>query len=64
MTQSENYRRSGAECLGHAAKAPFPEDRVLWLTLAQGWFELANNTEGREDLQDDRRRQPLKEGLP
>ena len=57
MTQSENYRRSGAECLGHAAKAPFPEDRVLWLTLAQGWFELANN------LQDERREHPLKEGL-
>ena len=58
---SEKYRSSGAACLWHANEAAFPEDRVLWLTLAQGWFELANNTERREASQK-RREQPLKEG--
>jgi hypothetical protein len=60
---SEEYRSSGASCLWHADSAPFPEDRVLWLTLAQGWFELANNTERREALQKKRQYQPLEKGL-
>jgi hypothetical protein len=64
MVSSEEYRSSAAACLWHADNAVFPEDRILWLTLAQGWFQLANNTEGREALRKKRRDRPRNEGRP
>ena len=58
---SENAAAAVQHAFGMRTEAAFPEDQVLWLTLAQGWFELANNTERREASQK-RREQPLKEG--
>jgi hypothetical protein len=45
MTQSQNYLRNGHECVAMADKARFPQDRAQWLSLAQGWFQLANDAD-------------------
>jgi hypothetical protein len=47
MTRSEQYRWNGEACLGLAAKTRSMEDRDHWLKLAQGWFDLAKNTDDR-----------------
>jgi hypothetical protein len=47
MTQSQNYLRNGHECVAMADKARFPQDRAHLLTIAQGWFKLANDVDRR-----------------
>jgi hypothetical protein len=47
VTRSDDYRRSGEACLEMARRARFPQDRAQWLTLAQGWFKLANGVDHR-----------------
>ena len=43
-SRSQQYRQNGEECLALAAKIRFPKDRERWVSMAQGWFDLAKNT--------------------
>jgi hypothetical protein len=45
MTRSQEYRRKGEDYLQIADKCRFSEHRTLWLTLAQAWFKLADDTD-------------------
>jgi hypothetical protein len=47
MSRSEQYRHNGGACLALAAKSRSEEDRECWRSLAQGWFDLAKNTDDR-----------------
>jgi hypothetical protein len=47
VTRSDDYRRSGEACLEMAHRARFPQDRAHWLTIAQGWFRLADSEDHR-----------------
>jgi hypothetical protein len=45
MTRSQEYRRTGEDYLQIADKCRYSEHRTLWLTLAQAWFKLADDTD-------------------
>jgi hypothetical protein len=38
------YRRKAAECLGHADATSDPLAKEEWITLANGWIQLALQT--------------------
>jgi hypothetical protein len=42
----DEYRRLHAVCLDLADQSNVPNIRVRWLTMAQGWIELANEGDG------------------
>jgi len=45
MTRSQEYRRTGEGYVEIADKCRYSEHRTLWLSLAQAWFKLADDTE-------------------
>ena len=45
MTRSEQYRRTGEDYLQMADNCRYSEQRTLWVTLAQAWFKLADDSD-------------------
>ena len=45
MTRSEQYRRTGEDYLQIADTCRYSEQRTLWVTLAQAWFKLADDSD-------------------
>jgi hypothetical protein len=45
MTRSQRYRRTGEDLLQIADNCRYSEQRSLWVTLAQAWFKLADDSD-------------------
>jgi hypothetical protein len=45
MTRSQQYRRTGEDLLQIADNCRYSEQRSLWVTLAQAWFKLADDSD-------------------
>jgi len=46
MGTSDEYRKFAEECRQQAEKSSRPDDREMWLKLAQQWLRLAADTNG------------------
>ena len=43
MATELDHRRCAEECVARARRAEGDQDKVLWLTLAQSWVQLADH---------------------
>jgi hypothetical protein len=46
---SEDFRKNAATCVAKAREAKTPDARAEWLSMADFWFQLAQQSEGRVD---------------
>ena len=49
MDLSEDFRNNAATCVAKAREAKTPEARAEWLSMAEFWFQLAQQSEVRSE---------------
>ena len=50
MTKPEEYRQLAAECLRAMRQATSPDSRMLYLSMAQAWANLAEQVAARDKV--------------
>lgn len=49
MSVAEQYRKQGEQCRTTAEHSSKLADRAFWLSLAEGWQKLAQDSDGRDE---------------
>jgi hypothetical protein len=50
MSDPDPYRQKAEECRRHALVALSPEEKAMWLQVAQEWEKLAEKVDGSPEL--------------